>query len=410
MMRSVFSAISGLRNHQTLLDVVGNNIANVNTTAFKMGRVVFQDILSQTIRGASTPSDTRGGINPAQIGLGMTVGGIDTISTQGNLQNTGKNTDLAIQGDGFFVLSSGRQQLYSRDGSFDLATDGSIVNPATGLHVMGWNATNGVVDTSGAPQNLRIPIGEGVIGKVTTNLNLKGNLNRDATTPFTTTISSYDSTGGEHKVSMSFTKTGANTWTWTTASADTDGTTVGAPSNGTLTFDSTTGKVTVPNPLPTMQVTPPAGTGAAAYTVTVDPSALTQLASTNDLTAVGDGMQAGSLVSFSIGASGEISGIYSNGLNVPLGKVAMALFPNQGGLVKTGANMFTVSPASGVAQVAPPDTGGRGTISAGFLEMSNVDLAQQFTSMIIAQRGFQANARIITASDEMLQELVSLKR
>ncbi len=412
MMRSLFSAISGLRNHQTLLDVVGNNIANVNTTAFKSSRVVFDDILSQTIRGASSATPNRGGINPAQVGLGMTVGGIDTINTQGNLQSTGKTTDVAIQGDGYFVMSNGNQQYFSRDGAFDLASDGTIINPASGLHVMGWNATNGVVDTAGVPAVLRIPLGEGVIGQVTKNMTLKGNLNRDASTPYATTVTTFDSTGGEHKLTLTFTKTAANTWSWTAAPGSTDGTTVAAPSNGTLTFDGVTGKLTAPDAtaLPTVTITPPASTGTAAFTVSFDPTRLTQLASNNEMTSVGDGAAAGSLVSFSIGNSGEVAGIYSNGLNRTLGQVAMAAFPNVGGLVKTGNNMLTVSPSSGEPQIGTPGTSGRGNISAGFLEMSNVDLAQQFTNMIVAQRGFQANARIISSSDEMLQELVSLKR
>ena len=140
MLRSMFSAISGLRGHQVMMDVIGNNIANVNTVGFKSGRVNFQDILSQTFRGSTAPNGDLGSINPAQIGLGMTVAGIDVLHTQGNLQSTGKLTDMAIQGDGFFVLANGSQQYYSRDGAFDIALDGTIVNPASGLKVQGWTA------------------------------------------------------------------------------------------------------------------------------------------------------------------------------------------------------------------------------------------------------------------------------
>ena len=138
MMRSMFAAISGLKNHQTMMDVVGNNIANVNTTGFKQSRVTFQDILSQTVKGASGPQGGRGGVNPQQIGLGVLISGIDTIQTQGTLQSTGKLTDMAIQGDGYFVMSDGNQDFFTRDGSFDLGIDGTLVNPASGLHVMGW--------------------------------------------------------------------------------------------------------------------------------------------------------------------------------------------------------------------------------------------------------------------------------
>src|ERR687888_2035341 len=161
MMRSMFSAISGLKNHQTFMDVVGNNIANVNTTGFKQARVTFQDILSQTIRGASGPQNGRGGVNPEQVGLGVLLGGIDTIQTQGTLQSTGKLTDMAIQGDGFFVMNDGKQNFFSRDGAFDLGIDGTLVNPSSGLHVMGWQANplTGAVDTTTPPTPIVLPGG-----------------------------------------------------------------------------------------------------------------------------------------------------------------------------------------------------------------------------------------------------------
>ncbi|MBI2885994.1 MAG: flagellar hook protein FlgE [Chloroflexi bacterium] len=410
MMRSVFSAISGLRSHQTLLDVVGNNIANVNTTAFKVGRVTFQDILSQTVRGASSTTAARGGSNPVQVGLGMAVAAIDTVGTQGNLQATNKQTDLAIQGDGYFLLNNGGQTVYTRDGAFDLATDGTLVNPSTGYRVLGWNATNGVVDTSRAVEGITIPIGQGVIGQVSTTVTLKGNLDRDVTAPFSNTVATYDSLGGQHKITLTFTKTGANTWTWTAASAVSDGTTVSAPTDATITFDGATGKVASPTAGVEITITPPATTGAPAYTVSVDPRTISQLTSPSELVATTDGAAAGSLVSFSIGTTGEVAGIYTNGLYRTLGQLALATFPNPGGLMKSGNNLYAVSLNSGAAQVGVPGTGSRGSVSNGFLEMSNVDLAQQFTSMIIAQRGFQANSRVFTTSDEMLQDLVNLKR
>src|SRR5581483_6448828 len=166
MMRSMFAAISGLKNHQTFMDVVGNNIANVNTTGFKQSRVTFQDILSQTVRNASGPQGGLGGVNPEQVGLGTLIGGIDTIQTQGTLQSTGKLTDMAIQGDGYFVMNDGKQNFFTRDGSFDLGTDGTLVNPSSGLHVMGWmpDAT-GTINTASPPTNITIPIGAGMIGK-----------------------------------------------------------------------------------------------------------------------------------------------------------------------------------------------------------------------------------------------------
>ncbi|MGE3912482.1 MAG: flagellar hook-basal body complex protein [Chloroflexota bacterium] len=259
MMRSLFSAISGLKGHQTMMDVVGNNISNVNTTAFKSGRITFQDIISQTLRGAQAPSATQGGLNPMQVGLGMQTGSLDMINTQGNLQSTGKPTDLAIQGDGFFQITDGTNIFYTRDGNFSTDSAGNLIHASTGMTL-----TPAVTVPAGA-----------------TNLNIAQN--------------------------------GQVTWT------------VGA-------------------------------------TVTTGPI------------------------------------------------ITMANFANPAGLTRVGGNMFQVSNNSGAATVGNPGTGGLGTIQAGFLEMSNVDLAAQFTNMIIAQRGFQANSRVITASDEILQDLVNIKR
>src|ERR671932_320434 len=159
MMRSMFSAISGLKNHQTFMDVVGNNIANVNTTGFKQSRVTFQDILSQTVRGASGPQSGRGGVNPEQVGLGVLISGIDTIKTQGTLQSTGKLTDMAIQGDGYFVMSDGKQSFFTRDGTFDIGVDGTLSNPSSGLHIVGWQADpiTGTVNPTVPPTKIVVP-------------------------------------------------------------------------------------------------------------------------------------------------------------------------------------------------------------------------------------------------------------
>jgi len=180
--RSLFSAVAGLRNHQTKMDVLGNNIANVNTIAFKGGRVRFQDILSQNIRGASAPQVGRGGINPAQVGLGMSIGAIDTIHTQGSLQNTGRATDLAIQGNGFFVMSDGTNRLYTRDGAFSIGADGDIVNAANGFKPLGWPANAAGVVNSAAPLgSLNIPIGQ-TVARATSSLTFGGNLDAAAAT------------------------------------------------------------------------------------------------------------------------------------------------------------------------------------------------------------------------------------
>src|ERR1700674_838496 len=229
MMRSMFAAISGLKNHQTMMDVVGNNIANVNTTGFKQSRVTCQDILSQTVRGASGPTAGRGGVNAEQVGLGVVLGGIDTIQTQGTLQSTGKSTDMAIQGDGYFVMNDGKQDFFTRDGSFDLGIDGTLVNPSSGMHVLGWqaNPTTGLVNTTVPPTVLTVPIGGGMTGKGSTSLTVTGNLDANNAGPgaplavppvapglpvvLSTTV--YDAQGNAVPVTLTATKGVANNWT-----------------------------------------------------------------------------------------------------------------------------------------------------------------------------------------------------
>ncbi|HEY8475916.1 MAG TPA: flagellar hook protein FlgE [Chloroflexota bacterium] len=420
MMRSLFSAISGLRNHQTFMDVVGNNISNVNTTAFKASRVTFQDIMSQTLSGASAPTETRGGTNPVQVGLGSTLASIDTIHTQGSLQSTGRLTDLAIQGDGYFVLSNGLGgQVYTRDGSFSIAVDGSLVN-ANGLRVLGWMAdpTTGAIDTTQPLQPIVLPRDGDLIGMASTTSTFYGNLDQrlDATDPnpanksVTTSITVYDSLGQSHQITVTFTKTdnATNQWSWTASTSEPGVTVTG---NGTLQFDSTTGLYNDANGAAadgTIQVT--LTNGAANLNLDVHFSSLTQLASSSDVQARTDGAGPGSLSTVSIGVDGQITGIYTSGARRVLGQIATATFANPAGLVKIGNNLYEVSPNAGDPDIGAPTTGSRGEVRSGFLEMSNVDLAQEFTNMILAERGFQANSRIITATDEMLQDLVNIRR
>jgi len=409
MMRSMFAAISGLKNHQTFMDVVGNNIANVNTTGFKQSRVTFQDILSQTLRGASGPQAGRGGVNGEQIGLGVLVSGIDTIQSQGTLQSTGKSTDMAIQGDGYFVMSDGKQNMFTRDGAFDLALDGTLASASSGLHVLGWQANplTGLVNTSVPPTNITVPIGAGMTGKASTTLAINGNLDSNnlggAANAVTLSSTVYDGQGNAVPVTYTFTKTAANTWTVVPTTPLPNS----VAGSSTITF-SGTGQVATGG---TSSLTLTLANGATVPgPITVDLSKITQLASTpSDLNSNTDGASAGSLTSFTVGQAGDITGVYSNGFKQPLGQIAMASFANPSGLVKSGGNLFAASANSGTANIGIPNSAGRGSIATGFLEGSNVDLAQQFTNMIMAERGFQANSKVITTSDEILMDLVNLK-
>jgi len=424
MMRSMFSAISGLRAHQTWMDVIGNNIANVNTTGFKVGRVRFTDILSQLVRGASGPTETRGGINPLQIGLGAVVGAVYTIHTQGALQLTGKPSDLAIQGDGFFVVSDGSQTLYTRDGAFDIGSDLRLVNPSNGFYVLGWQAdANGNVDTAGPVGPITIPIGQQLDAVPTTQITVQGNLNANqdtaaATPHFVTKVSITDSLGRRHEFYILFDKAGPNTWNYTLQEDDprTTSTTEDDPdfaldgeTSGTLVFDADGNLDLAASSIGAVVLNSTAG-GASSITVTPDFSRLTQLAAPYSANAAANGAPAGSLTTFTVSQSGQVLGIYSNGVTKVIGQIALALFTNPGGLMKVGGNAYLPTVNSGEPIVGPADSGGRGKIASGYLEMSNVDLAQEFTSMIMAQRGFQANSRVITTSDEVLQELVNLRR
>ena len=292
MLRSLFSAISGLRANQTMLDVTGNNIANANTVGFKASNVVFQDTLSQMLTAAGAPGGENGGTAPAgaqggqnsmQIGLGVQVGGVTTNFNQGSAQVTNRATNLMISGDGFFVINRGGENMYTRNGAFNFDSEGNLVT-VDGDLVRGYQAAaDGSVSTAGAPTNITIP------DMVNENL---------------------------------------------------------------------------------------------------DPA----------------------LRSYQIGNDGMITGIYADGAKKPLFQIAIANFANPEGLTKIGDTSFREGVNSGTPQLGAAGTGARGELMSGSLEMSNVDLAQEFTNLIIAQRGFQATSRVITTSDQVLEELVNIKR
>lgn len=415
MMRALFAAIGGLRNHITFMDVVANNIANVNTTGFKASRVTFKDMLSQTTAGASGPTASRGGTNPIQVGLGMTLGAIDVSHEQGALQATGKLTDFAIQGNGFFIVRDGARSFFTRDGGFDVSVSGELVSPANGFKVMGWNATTGgIIDTTTPLSPLSIPFGQSTAAQPTTAATIVGNLDSrvaDAST-VTATVDVFDSLGNIHPVQLTYTKNGANTWDVTGTSTSGEVASI-AIAPATIVFDSS-GALTTPAPPAPLVVTTTFNAGVqqdSPIVTNVDITAVTQFAGESILPVTfNDGFSSGGLVSFSVGPGGDITGIFSNGVNRLIGQVAMAQFTNPGGLLRAGANNFEESANSGVAIIGTPGTGGRGTIGSGLLEGSATDLAREFTNVVIAQRGFQASSRLIATADEMLQDLVNLNR
>ena len=463
MMRSLYSGVSGLQNHQTRMDVIGNNISNVNTSGFKRGRVNFQDMISQQMSGAAKPTDELGGVNPKEVGLGMTVASIDNIFNQGNLQSTGVSTDLAIQGSGFFVMKSGEESFYTRNGSFGLDRDGTVVNPANGMRVQGWMAqeVNGqdIVSTAATPTDLIIPVGSKDPARETTNVNFACNLNKN--TPeiaegasaddilkgtWGTEQEIYDSFGNKHMLSVSFTRVPGTSNQWNAVvNIDPDnaeftntrvglGTTDGMENTFVVSFDNfgalqgvtdSAGNVTNPEGQVVIQASfavsdsnPDAEGNPYRQTMNINlgtigsfKDTITQSASKSTTKAYyQDGYTMGYLDNFKIDSSGTITGVYSNGTNRTIGQIALATFANERGLEKAGDNTYVESNNSGMARIGESGVAGKGTLMAGALEMSNVDLSEQMTDMIVTQRGFQANSKTIQTADTLLETVLSLKR
>lgn len=457
MVRSLYSGVSGLQNHQTRMDVIGNNVANVNTTGFKKGRVTFQDILSQMTSGAARPNEDRGGINAKQVGLGMAVASIDNIMTQGSLQTTGKNTDLAITGEGFYVMQDGENTFYTRNGNFMIDRDGTLVN-SSGLRVQGWQAElfptgEYVVDTSAPVGDLKIEQGQKVEAQATRNVKFRSNLNANALildanataaervqATHGTSIDVFDPYGNPWRLSSSFERNALNEWSMALSMTDKDGNTIEniRVSVGTAKLDTNNALNLTFNTNGTLAaITEAAGEagdtdaeGAISAIVTYDhpdgtmqtfnidlgeagsvKNTITQFASrftTEAYEQNGNGM--GYMESFLIDESGLITGVMDNGVRRPLGQVALAAFTNPMGLEKQGASLYAESNNSGMASIGEAGTMGRGKLMVGALEMSNVDLSETFTDMIVTERGFQSNSRVITTSDNMLQEVLNLKR
>ncbi|WP_113675213.1 flagellar hook protein FlgE [Vallitalea guaymasensis] len=442
MMRSMYSGVSGLRIHQTRMDVIGNNIANVNTTGFKSGRVTFNEIFSQTLQGASGASESIGGRNPMQVGLGANISSIDTLMTEGAAQRTDNPLDMKIQGDGFFILKSAGGFKFSRAGAFRLDEVGNLVNPE-GLNVMGWqpDAQGNIVKEKVSKIQILKP--ENVYSEPTRTgkANFAGNINKNDDNLKTgnggivVSFSIYDSQGYKYTVDARINKhlTTLGTPPTSTPVPDQYDITIASikddkgnsitcdqPDPKTIKFDTdgkldTTGltSISIKNIDTTSDLV-----SADFAEIEIDLKGLTQFGGKTTVEGVaGDtdgldaGNPAGAIAGFDIGPDGKILGKYTNDQTKLLGQIAVAKFQNPAGLQKAGNNLFEVTNNSGEFDgIGVDPTADGGSLNGGVLEMSNVDLSREFTDMITTQRGFQANSRIITASDEMLQELVNLKR
>jgi len=416
MLRSLFSGISGLKAHQQMMDVVSNNIANVNTIGYKSSNVVFEDTLSQLMRASASATVATGGLNPTQIGLGVELGAVQTNFLQGSTQITNKPTDLMIQNDGFFVLQSGNTQVYSRAGAFNLDASGYLVN-SDGNYAIGYAATNGVVNSFGALSKIQLPVGLTIPGSASTTMSVAGNASPTALTVISTTGTVYDVNGAAQQLKIVLTPHEDDP-TNPTARTDTgyDVSYIDAAGNdsgsmGTVMFDAA-GNFDATNSTIGTPATPlPVLLADGVTTVNVDLSGLTGYSGTSSpIVKSSSGYAAGILSTFQVGPDGTVTGAFTNNQKMSLGQLALATFNNPNGLEKLGQSSYQASSNSGLAEVGVPGSGGRGTLIAGALEMSNVDLAAEFTNMIIAQRGFSANSKVITTSDEMLQDLVNIKR
>ena len=402
--------LSGLLASQSQLQAVSNNLANLDTVGFKDQTVSFSDLFAQSslLDGANNPVDT---------GLGVASSQTSTDFTDVAPTSTGVASNMALSGNGFFVAqTAGGAQNYTRAGNFTANSQGQLTT-ADGELVMGYPAVNGVVSTSSPLQSLQVGLGSTIPATATATISMPANLDSAATTsttPYSSTIPIYDSLGQTHELTVTYSKTATNSWNYsvTIPAADTtSGTTQVA--QGPLTFNGS-GVLTSPTGNIALNVTGLTD-GAADLNIQwslQDSSGNPTLTQTDAASATsGDtqnGRASGTLTSFAVGSDGTITGTYSNGETSALGQVAVATFYNTQGLVRTGSNNYQASAGSGPASIGVAGTGGRGTITGGSVENSNVDVATEFAKMIVAQQAYQANAKTITTLDQISQTIIQM--
>jgi len=410
-MSSFTTALSGLSADNLALSVVGNNLANLTTSGFKASDIQFQDVLTQISGGA-------------QIGGGVGTPTTSRLFTQGSIQPTGGQFDAAIQGDGFFaVKNSANTTLYTRDGSFHLDSSGTLVT-STGEAVQGWIANNGVVNTGGAIGNIVVSSQTLQTPSATTTFTLSANLNAAAATgdTFSTPIQVVDSLGTTHTLTATFKKTGANAWSYDIGipGGDLKSGTAGALSSvgtGSLTFDAN-GNLTAPAAgAPVNVKIPGLADGASDLSMnwnlydTNKTPLLTQYAKASAASGTTqDGVETAQMTGFSMQNDGNIVATFSNGKQVTIAQIAVARIANPDSLVSVGNNDLQVGADTITPSIGASGTGGRGNILGGALEASNADIATEFTNLIVFQRGYQANAKVITTLDTISQDVINMIR
>lgn len=432
--RSILAAVSGIDANQTYLDAVANNIANADTIGYKDQSVQFQDLLAEQISGGAAPPASGGaGVNPISVGSGVRVGASTADLSEGSLEATGQATDVAIQGSGYLITDSGGQVGYTRDGSLTVDANGNLATQYGGL-VMGWQATGaGSINTNAPTTAIKIPSGETIPAQATAALTVGGNLpawSGSGTVPTaTTTLDAYDALGNSMAVTLTFTGVAgaANQWTVSGSVPAPNGTTdqlwstdpvvTFAPTSGQVSSISVGGTPVTANSDGSISL--PVGTMPAGYSFPTgdtwkfnfpspsSSSAVTQFAGQQTIGMTQDGHASGSLESFSIGSDGTITGSFSDGTTLALGQIALASFTNPSGLSDAGNGTFQVTPNSGQPSIGVAGTGGRGALLGGELEQSNVNLGTELTNLINAQESYDANTKVLTTTQQVIQSLES---
>ena len=415
---SFYSALSGLNAQATAMQVIGDNIANLHTTGFKGSSVYFEDVLGQSL---STIAGTD------RSGVGSKVSSVDGNFVQGTLMTTSVETDLGVNGKGFFVVSdpSSLETFYTRSGHFFADEDGYYVN-TDGLRVQGYLYDSTGTNMLETLADIRIDQSTMVPPQVTGGLGMILNLDATetaatwdiadpgGTSHYSTALTVYDTLGQSHQIEVYFTKTAAQSWSWnaTIDGSDVSGGTPGTPvlyGTGTLAFD-TSGALTTAMPINFYTGAVTYANGIAASASTVDFTGTSQYGSPSTIQSLTqDGYAAGVISGITINADGNIVGSYTNGSIKNIAQLVLAHFPNLNGLNRNGSMLYEASPSSGEPLYNRPGVGGMGNISAGMLEESNIDLAGEFIKMIITQRGYQANSKVISTTDEMFAQLLSIK-
>jgi flagellar hook protein FlgE len=405
-------ALSGLQADSVALNTIGNNLANLNTTAFKGQTTAFESLFYQQI-GESGSGDA------IQLGAGTRVSGTSTNFTEGTIlpDSNANSADMALAGNGFFVVQRGGVQSLTRAGNFQLSSNGNLITQ-DGQQVMGYAAVNGVVNQNSSLTPITIPVGLNEGAQATQNFSVTANLNSGATvgTNFTTPVQIFDSLGQSHQATVSYTKTATNTWSYSVGLAAGDATGVPANNTGTLTFDSS-GNLVSPTGSVNNITFPTLADGASdlSFNWNLNNSSgtptISQLASASSNTSNSqDGFTSGVYQSFVVDSSGVMTAQFSNGRTSTIGQIAVATVANTAGLTASGGNNFTTTAASGLATVGVAGAGGRGTLDDGALEQSNVNISTEFSNLIVAQRAFEANSKTVTTFDTISQSVLSMIR